>query len=178
MALATIAAASIIAACGSNSPSAPDSSNSSGHSTQAQIQQYQRDAVRFVSCMRSHGANLPNPIVAPRAFKDALATPTPGLSSAEASCIHLMPGGGPHTQTTPYSPARATALLAFAHCLRSHGFQNFPDPNGSGQITHAMLAADGISLRQPGLLAAADTCTSVTHGLLTKAAVARFAAGQ
>jgi hypothetical protein len=41
-----------------------------------------------------------------------------------------------------------------------------------------MLANAGIDLHQPALVPAADDCVSVTHGVLTKAAVARFAAGQ
>ena len=45
-------------------------------------------------------------------------------------------------------------------------------------MTHEMLAAAGINLHNPALLQAADTCTSVTHGVLTKADVAHFAAGQ
>jgi hypothetical protein len=69
-------------------------------------------------------------------------------------------------------------LLAFARCLRSHGFPKFPDPNRSGQLTHQMLAQAGIDLHEPALLQAADACTSVTHGVITKAAVARFVAGQ
>jgi hypothetical protein len=69
-------------------------------------------------------------------------------------------------------------MLAFARCLRSHGFPDFPDPTSSGQLTHEMLATAGINLRQPALVPAADACVSVTHGLITKAAVARFVAGE
>ena len=62
--------------------------------------------------------------------------------------------------------------------MRMHGILNFPDPTSSGQVTHEMLAKAGVSVHQPGVLQAADACVSVTHGALTKAAVARFAAGQ
>jgi hypothetical protein len=41
-----------------------------------------------------------------------------------------------------------------------------------------MLANAGIDPRQPAVLHAADACVSVTHGLLTNAAVAHFAAEQ
>jgi hypothetical protein len=70
------------------------------------------------------------------------------------------------------------ALLAFARCLRSHGFPSFPDPTSSGQVTNQMLASAGINLNQPAMLQVADACVSVTHGLITKAAVARFVAGR
>jgi hypothetical protein len=41
-----------------------------------------------------------------------------------------------------------------------------------------MLANAGINLHQPAMLQTADTCVSVTHGVITKAVVARFVAGQ
>jgi hypothetical protein len=41
-----------------------------------------------------------------------------------------------------------------------------------------MLAQAGINLHQPAVLDAADACVSVTHGVITKAVVARFVAGQ
>jgi hypothetical protein len=40
-----------------------------------------------------------------------------------------------------------------------------------------MIDAAGINLHQPAVLQAGDACVGVTHGLLTKAAVARFVAG-
>jgi hypothetical protein len=40
-----------------------------------------------------------------------------------------------------------------------------------------MLDSAGIDVRRPAVLQAADACVGVTHGALTKAAVARFAAG-
>jgi hypothetical protein len=179
LAATAFAALALLAACGSNSPTV---ARSSDHPTSAQQQNLQQAVVSFGDCMRSHGlANFPNPTTNPHGFKVALdpsTTESPAFQPALTACGHLLPGGGLHNQTDPYNPRRAAALLAFAHCLRGHGFPNFPDPDHSGQITHAELAADGISLQQPGLIAAADACTSVTHGLLTRAAVARFAAGQ
>jgi hypothetical protein len=40
-----------------------------------------------------------------------------------------------------------------------------------------MLANAGVDVRQPVVLQAADGCVVVTYGALTKAAIARFAAG-
>jgi hypothetical protein len=173
VAAAAIAAATVIAACGSSSPS------SAGAPTQPQMQQGQQDAVRFAQCMRSHGApNLPAP-TSRQQFKLYIASSegSPAFRSAETACRHLLPGGGPPRQSAAQRQAQTVAALAFARCLRSHGFANFPDPSSSGQITHEMLANAGIDPRQPAVLQAADACVSVTHGVLTKAAVARFAAG-
>jgi hypothetical protein len=46
-------------------------------------------------------------------------------------------------------PGKATPILAFAKCLRSHGVTNFPDPTSQGQLTLEMVNAVG---------APADTC--------------------
>jgi hypothetical protein len=175
VAAAAIAAATVIAALGSSSPS------SAGPPTQPQMQQLQQSAVRFAQCMRSHGLlNFPDP-TSPQEFKQSIgasAEGSPTARSAETACQHLLPGGGSPRQSAAHSQAQSVAALAFARCLRSHGFPNFPDPTSSGQITHEMLANAGINLHQPALLQAADACVSVTHGVLTKAGVARFAAGQ
>ena len=69
-------------------------------------------------------------------------------------------------------------MLAFAGCLRSHGFPSFPDPTSTGDMTHEMLASAGIDLHQPAVVQAADACVGVTHGYITKTDVARFIAGQ
>ena len=155
--------------------------NSGGHPTQAQMQQGQHDALRFAQCMRSHAlANFPDP-TSPEEFKQSISASSegsPAFQSAETACRHLLTGGGPPRQSAADNQAQTVAARAFARCLRSHGFPNFPDPTSSGQITHETLANAGIDLHQPALLQAVDACVSVTHGVLTKAGVARFAAGQ
>ena len=179
--IVAIAAVSLLAAgCGSSSSSSSTSSSSGGAPSQAQIQQENQQLIRFTDCMRSHGVpSLPDPTSDPHAFKEALDPTTeqsPAFGSAMTACHHLLPGG-PHSQPTPPSPAQTAALLAFARCLRGHGFPRFPDPSTAGDITHAMLATAGINLQQPAVVQAADACTSVTHGLLTRSDVARFVAG-
>jgi hypothetical protein len=172
-----IAAVSLLAAgCGSSDSSASSAASSSGGpQTQAQ------ELIRFTACMRSHGVpSLPDPTSDPHAFKEALDPATeqsPAFGSAITACHHLLPGAASHSQPTPPSPAQTAALLAFARCLRGHGFPRFPDPSSTGDITHEMLANAGINLQQPEVVQAADACTRVTHGLLTRADVARFVAG-
>jgi hypothetical protein len=174
VAATAIAAAAAIAAFGSSA------SSSAGTPSQAQMQQAQQDAVRFAQCMRSHGApDFPDP-TSPREFKVYMASSegSPAFQSAQTACRHVLPGGGPPSQSAAQRQGQRVAGLAFARCLRSHGIANFPDPNSSGEITHEMLANAGIDPRRPAVLQAADACVSVTHGLLTKAAVAHFAAEQ
>jgi hypothetical protein len=76
-----------------------------------------------------------------------------------------------------HTQAQKAAALAFARCIRAHGFPNFPDPSATGQLTHEMIAAAGINLHQPAVLQAGDACAGVSHGFITKATVARFVAG-
>jgi hypothetical protein len=132
--------------------------------------------------MRAHGlVGFPD-LSSPRQFKESFSpsvAQSPAFQSADAACKHLLPGGGPRSGSpAPPTHAQIAAFLMFARCMRSHGFPSFPDPTASGQLTHEMLASAGISLQQPAVIPAADVCVSVTHGVITKADVARFAAGQ
>jgi hypothetical protein len=184
------AAAALVAGCGggsspgvanvsnSTSTASPSPSSSGGPPTQAQLQREQRDATRFAQCMRSHGVPFPDPTVAPRAFKNAFNTQSPAFRSAYTVCGHLLPAGRPSNQNTTHTQAQTVALLAFARCVRNHGFPSFPDPTSGGELTREMLARAGIDLHQAALVQAADACTSVTHGVITRAVVARFVAGQ
>lgn len=173
-ATAAVAAVCLLAAgCGSGSPGSSSAAISSSDRSQAEGQQ---QMVRFSRCMRSHGVqSFPDP--GSRAFKNALAANSPAVHSALTTCRHLMPGGGPPNESPAHTRARMAAMLAFARCMRSHGFGGFPDPTTTGQLTHEMLAKAGIDIHQPAAVETADGCTSVTHGLLTKADVARFVAG-
>jgi hypothetical protein len=177
--VAATAVSLLVGACGSSSPNPPRASDSGGQPTPAQMQQ---DGDRFVECLRSHGVtNVPDPTpTAGRAFKNAIGSdaPSPAFQSAYTACQHLLPGGGRANQSATQTQAHTVAFLAFARCLRSHGFPNFPDPNSSGQLTHEMVAGAGINLHQPAVLQAGDACVGVTHGAITKLMVARFVAGQ
>lgn len=175
------ATATSVTACGSNSPGS--ASGSSSGSTRAQIQRFQSDAIKFTDCIRAHGiANFPDPPTlnnpsSGHIWKNAFANQSPGFVSAATACRHFMPRVGADRRTAAPSRGQITAMLAFARCIRSHGFTTFPDPTSSG-ITHELIAAAGINLHQPAVLQAADACVGVTHGYITKAVVARFIAGQ
>jgi hypothetical protein len=135
--------------------------------------------VAYAQCMRTHGVpNFPDP-TSSGGSKEAVVSALKEVSNSQAeaaqtACQHLQPNGSQPTQAQFAQHLRA--LLAFARCMRTHDIPNFPDPTSSGQVTHEMLAHAGINLHQPAVLQAADACVSVTHGVLTRAAVARFAA--
>jgi hypothetical protein len=134
--------------------------------------------------MRSHGVpNFPDPISSGGNDKEAVVSALEAVSNSQAqaaqtACMHVN-GGSPGTGQSPaQSQAHTAAMLAFARCIRTHGFPSFPDPTTSGQITHEMLAQAGINFHQPAVPQAGDACVSVTHGFITKTDVARFVAGQ
>lgn len=173
----TALTATAIAACGSNFH------RTSTGPAQAQLQRFQRDAIRFTDCIRGHG--VPNFPDAPTAdnpnsghiWKNAFQNTSPAFHSADAACQHFLPPRtNAQSQNSGPNQTQTAAMLAFARCIRGHGFTNFPDPNRSG-ITHQMIATAGIDLHQPALVQAADSCVSVTHGYITKAVVAHFIAG-
>jgi hypothetical protein len=179
-AIAVTAISLVLAGCGSSSPSSSTVSGPGG--AQASQAHSIQPAVNFSNCMRSHGVpSFPDPTTSPREFKQSL-NPTlphsPEFVTAVTVCQHFMNGAGSHSQPAAHSPAQISAMLAFAGCLRSHGFPSFPDPTSGGDLTHEMLASAGINLHQPAVAQAADACVGVTHGYITRTDVAHFIAGQ
>lgn len=179
---AVLAVATLISACGSGSHHPQTSSTGSGqvsvNGVRMSLAQAQRSLVRFANCMHSHGVNgLPNPAADPRAFKNSFTTTTPAYISAMGTCQRLIPGQQTDNQGSAHSRKQVDAMLAFARCIRGHGFARFPDPTSTGELNHAMIAHAGIDLHQPAVVRAADACVGVTHGVITKAIVARFIAG-
>ncbi len=129
--------------------------------------------------MHSHGVNgLPSPVSSPAAFKHSFTTTTPAYTQAMGVCQRLIPGQQNSSDGGTHSRKQINGMLAFARCIRDHGFSRFPDPTSGGELSHTMLAQAGIDLHQPAVVRAADACVSVTHGVITRAVVARFIAGQ
>jgi hypothetical protein len=171
--VAALAAVSLLAAgCGGSSTTVATTTTATPNG-----------ALAYAHCMRSHGVtNFPDPATSEENDKEAVVRALQGVSSsraqaAQTACIHVNDGTPGTGQSAAQSQMHTAAMLAFARCLRTHGFPRFPDPT-SGQITHEMLAQAGIDLHQPAVLQAADACVSVTHGFITKTQVARFMAGQ
>jgi hypothetical protein len=55
--------------------------------------------------------------------------------------------------------------------MRSHGLTRFPDPPAQGDLTVAMVQAQGIDVHSPAVLAVVHTCLPASHGWLTPARV-------
>jgi hypothetical protein len=137
-------------------------------------------AYKFSACMRSHGlTKFPDPVVKTSSDGGVSVgirvtpgeTSSPAFKYAQSACRHLLPDGGPSSESRHSGPSRQ-AFLAFARCLRTHGFPRFPDPDAQGQLTQQTISAAGVNIHAPGFFSAATSCTSVTHGQITRAMLA------
>jgi hypothetical protein len=173
---AGVAMALLAAGCGGNSPS---SASVSGAAAGAKGGPGEA-AYQFSACMRNHGVNnFPDPKVKTSAGSTSVIiginpsiSGQPTFKSAQQACQHILPKPG-SSGADHNSPARVQALIAFARCLRTHGFPNFPDPNANGDLSEETIAKAGINLQTPALLTAGRRCASVTHGIITPAQVAQ-----
>jgi hypothetical protein len=164
-AVAAGACAIAVAACGGSSGSGASSAGASHH----------QSFLNFSKCMRSHGVpDFPDPQagggieITPA---DGITPGSPAMRSAQGSCGHLLPGGGPGN-VKPSAHAEQQ-LLAVAKCMRGHGFQNFPDPTtsppaqpagGAPGVVLGMggvflnLGAAGVDPSSPAFQRAASAC--------------------
>ena len=156
-----------------------------GSSETAALTTRQSGALAYAQCMRSHGvANFPDPTSTnggndKEVIVNALQHDSRSkVQAAQTACSRVNGGSPGSPQRTPHGPAQVAEIVAFARCMRGHGFPRFPDPTSSGELSHQMVAGAGINLNQPAVLQAGDACASVTHGLITKVIVARFVSGQ
>ena len=126
--------------------------------------------------MRSHGvSNFPDPKVHITANQGSIAfavnpseTGSPHFKTAQKACNGILPApsnGGAEDQ------AHKQTLLAFARCLRSHGVQDFPDPDVQGQLRLQTVVAAGVDIHSRTFLTAAQACVGVTHGEITMAQI-------
>jgi hypothetical protein len=172
----TVAVAAIAAGCGGSAPSSASASAAAeAHGGPGAA------AFQFSACMRNHGVtNFPDPKVKTSANGTSIAiginpsiSGQPAFKTAQAACSHILPKEGNGPAPNPVQQrARTAALLAFARCLRAHGFPNFPDPDATGQLSEEMIRNAGINFQSPALLTAGRSCASVTHGQITPAQVA------
>ncbi len=162
----------LVAACGGGSKKPPSSSGSSG-GPKGGVQA----AYRYSACMRTHGvSSFQDPQVSHSGNSvkvairiDPAITGSPNFKSAQKACAHILPLGASNGPSAAQQHAREVAMLAFAECMRRHGFPKFPDPTARGQLTLAMITSAGIELQQPAVRPAAYACVPFTHGLLTRA---------
>ncbi len=86
--------------------------------------------LKFSECMRSSGVtSFPDPNPNGHGinikFGSGLNPQSPAFQSAQRSCKHLLPGGGPQTQVPEGTKVQ---MLSHAECMRAHGVSSYPDP--------------------------------------------------
>ena len=151
-----------VAACGSG-PGGPTTAGASGKPAadgsapggSGKGAKLAQDELAFARCMRSHGVpNYPDP--GPSGFDVQAAgidKNSPAVQAAVKTCRPLMTAG--LSLGTP----SGTALLAFAQCIRGHGYPDFPDPTVSGGIIHLDWHALGLDGLSPQVQAVIQQCS-------------------
>jgi hypothetical protein len=91
-----------------------------------------------------------------------LATAVLGVSACGSSGSNPSDGGSTAAQGP--DSAKASHALAFAHCMRSHGVPNFPDPTSSGQVQLQIArspnstSVNGVEVNGPAFQSAMQAC--------------------
>jgi hypothetical protein len=127
------------------------------------------DPRAYSACLRRHGLrNFPDPdseghLEIPASWGIDLKTgnaTSPRASAAAQACRSLLPSlaGRP---TAAQEAHALPAMLRFAHCMRSHGVPDFPDPQPSGALE---LAEKVARPNTPQFKAARQACQRFVPG--------------
>ena len=157
--LPSVVCAVAIAACGS-----------SGHKPRASSNA--QSFLAFSQCMRGHGVTGfpdPSPGGGINIGGTGLNPASPAFEAAQATCRHLLPGGGPPAHA---SEQQKQQMFATSECMRSHGVSGFPDPTtrttppgnpsnyslveGIGDLW--LLVPSTINVKSPAFTQAAKAC--------------------
>jgi hypothetical protein len=96
---------------------------------------------------------------------------SPQVKAAMNTCGHLLPSGPGSPESAQQQRTQLADELSFAHCMRSHGVARFPDPTAQGELSVAMVQAQGINVHSPTVLHVVQACLPASHGALTPAKV-------
>jgi hypothetical protein len=114
--------------------------------------------VAFAQCVRAHGVpDFPDPQNGHFLISSSDKN-NPHFHSAVQACQHLL---GPGGATNP-TGSGSSRLLAFAHCMQTHGVPQFPDPSSNGAIG----LPQGVSPNSPQFQKAWQECRSKLPGNL------------
>lgn len=165
----------IAAGCGGGSPSGVASVPSTTTTTTATTAGTTNSSLAFARCMRAHGfGGWPDPLPDGGFDKSKLRalgyTRNQVRVVEDGACKNFVPksgGGGPQLTVQQ----KVADGLSFARCMRSHGVSRFPDPTSLGQLSVAMVQAQGINVQSPQVLRVVQTCIPASHGALTPAKI-------
>jgi hypothetical protein len=149
------ALAVLLGACsGAGDPASGSAGSGSAGSSSGSSQS---GAVAFAQCVRSHGVpDFPDPQNGHFLINSADQN-NPNFQSAVQTCQHLLgPGGATN------GGSNNSQLLAFAHCMQTHGVPRFPDPTANGAIG----LPQGVDPNAPQFQKAWQECQSKLPGNL------------
>ena len=136
--LISVSVAGGAAACSAAQSSGTHAAGSpAGGSPASETEQAMTVMRQLAHCIRSHGMpGWPDPIInpltnAPDWPRSAPRVP-PGIQQACQSIANRLPPDAQNSQ--PPTAASMQALLRFAHCMRSRGVPDWPDPNALGEF--------------------------------------------
>lgn len=184
MAASAAGVALVAGGCGGSSSATTTSTNSAGaQSTDNPVTQ----AYKYAACMRDHGvANFPDPHVSISGGSTQISmmaegnpNASPQIQAAQTACRGILPGPSsvnPGAQAQQQR-ARTQDELSFAHCMRNHGINGFPDPPAHGRLSLPMIQAAGIDLTAPQFRTAALACIPASNGILTRQSVMQATSG-
>lgn len=124
----------------------------------------QENALKFAACMREHGIQMEDPeFDAEGHVSIKIGSPGQGpvddskMQAAQKACEQYSPFGEDNGgQPDPNAEENARKM---AQCMRDHGVENFPDPDG-GRIT-----IDGSISQDPDFEKAQQECAKLMPGL-------------
>jgi hypothetical protein len=161
-ALALIAVAALITACGSSAPA--------GNNTAANA----RTGLKFAECMRANGvSDFPDPGASGKFTIDEIAngsslnTNSPAFTQAISACKDLEPAGFTGSKRSTQQQA---AGLKFAQCMRENGVPDFPDPTPNGPLIDTTRIP---SAAQPGGMSILHTAMQKCSNVAAAAGVTR-----
>jgi hypothetical protein len=132
---------------------------------------------KFAACMRKNGEpSFPDPN-AQGQISVNIDPSSAQFQKSQQACRKLLPSGG---TPSPAQQAKARRLtLAFSACMRSHGEQNFPDPQfgTGGRVSLKIAVGSGIDPRSPQFQAAQNACQKNLPGKLGAVGVKTPAGG-
>jgi len=125
--------------------------------------------LKAAQCMRDNGLkNYPDPVVdsngdvRPGQFGAQFNRDDPAVRKAFTACRSLFQAARP--QFTPAQQQQfQDALLAFAKCVRAHGY-NMPDPTFGGSPGQGRGPFGGVNRNDPAFVKARQACQSVLAG--------------
>src|SRR5262249_19712585 len=152
-ALVVVTALALLAAgCGGGSPPTGvanlDTTATTTTASSSTPQSQQAKAIAYSRCMQTNGVRAFQIL----AFNDKvvhIASIDPHFAAAQRACAHLLPSGVTSPQNTQQQRAELADELSFAQCMRRRGVARFPDPTAQGELSVAMVAAQGINVDSP-----------------------------